>query len=98
MTVQSERLRKLLGIPEPEPPEPEIRKRIGRPKLDVDPQTRAKLDRQIEHNKSRYRRLKAQGLCVSCGQREADGTVFCPYCREVNRRRKAEYNRKHKYD
>lgn len=101
MTIQSERLRKLLGRPDPEPelPEPKIRKRIGRPKLDVDPKRRKYLDSQNEKTMSRYRRLKAEGMCVYCGQRPADGeTVFCPYCREANRRRKAEYNKKHKYD
>lgn len=100
MTVQSSRLKKILGIVEPEPelPEPKIRKRMGRPKLEVDASRREKLDAANERSKSRYRRLKAQGLCVTCGQRRAEETVFCPYCRELNRKRKEAYNEKHKYD
>lgn len=37
--------------------------------------------RQNDHNRERYARLKAEGICPKCGKRKAkQGRVMCAYC------------------
>ena len=43
-------------------------------------------------SKARYDRLKAEGVCIDCGKRPAEGGVRCPVCR-ANRR--ADYRRRY---
>ena len=44
-------------------------------------------------SRKRYRKLKARGLCPTCGK-ERSGSVRCPECREKARRGQARYRRR----
>ena len=45
------------------------------------PTTDARRQRRALANKARYDSLKAEGMCVDCGKRPAEGGVLCPFCR-----------------
>ena len=50
-----------------------------------------------ENNKSRYARLKEQGICPQCGKRKArPGMVFCAYCGGKQAAQKKIYYRQRK--
>lgn len=50
-----------------------------------------------ENNKSRYERLKAEGICPQCGKRKArPGMVFCAYCGGKQAAQKKIYYRQRK--
>lgn len=58
----------------------------------------AKLERipAVNAGMPRYQRLKAEGICVSCGFRPADGgSTRCTYCRERANAWKRAYRKKY---